>query len=275
MNFKKEIYWLIEEKYKGQLTSETKKDIKRVKKGEPIDYVIGWRDFLNCKIDLSLKPLIPRVETEYWVEKVIAKIKNFRDYPEYIRFTQYKLREGTQKNFRALDIFSGSGCIGIALLKNFPRAKVDFADNNEKFLKQIKINLKLNKIKSSRYRIIKSNVFSKISGKPVVSLANPYDYIFANPPYIDKNQPANLLIQKSVLKYEPKSALFAANKGMFYIEKFLKRAGDYLKPDGQIYMEFGFGQKSKIQKLVKKFGYKNVLFLKDQFNRYRYIVIQG
>ena len=70
-NLQNEIRWLLEEKHGGKRTEAAEKDIARLEKGEHIDYVIGWVEFLGCKIDLSQKPLIPRPETEYWTEKFL------------------------------------------------------------------------------------------------------------------------------------------------------------------------------------------------------------
>ncbi|MCX6712336.1 MAG: hypothetical protein NT041_01440, partial [Candidatus Vogelbacteria bacterium] len=114
----REIELLKREKYKGKLSEEVgsrvtssnfARDLARLEAGEPLDYVIGWREFLGCKIDLSAKPLIPREETEFWVEKAI---KNTDDSRMYF----------------VLDLFSGSGCIGLAVLKHIPNAKVTFGD---------------------------------------------------------------------------------------------------------------------------------------------------
>jgi len=201
MNNPKEISWLLKEKYEGKSTKEFKKDLKRLTKGEPIDYVIGFTQFCGCKIDLSQKPLIPRPETEYWTEKVIEKLK-------------------------------------------------------------IKINLKLNKTKSGRYKIIQSDIFNKIKSK--------YNYILANPPYIAKNRQNK--IQKSVLEFEPKGALFGGKDGLFYIRKFLGKARDFLNKDGRIYMEFDSIQKKEIGKILKKLNYKNYEFFKDQFGKWRYLI---
>jgi release factor glutamine methyltransferase len=252
----KQINWLLKEKYKGKPTKQFYKDIERLKKGEPLDYVIGFTEFLGCKIDLSKRPLIPRPETEFWAEKVIEKIRPSADFTlSHNFYTGYKIK--------ILDMFAGSGCIGIAILKHIPNSLCDLADIEANNLKQIKINLKINNIDKKRFKIIKSDVFLNIKGK--------YDYIFANPPYIaikNKN-----IVQKSVLKYEPKKALFGGKDGLFYIKIFLKDAKNYLKEDGVIFMEFSPEQKKEIEKIIKKTGYDNFEFYKDQYNKWRWVIV--
>jgi len=279
----KEIEWLLREKHQNKATENFYKDMKRLKTGEPVDYVIGFTEFLGCKIDLSKKPLIPRPETEFWVKQSIQNI-----------LTNSSLSVccscGDNKGMRVLDIFAGSGCIGIAVLKHLEKflpasrqAQVFFADKDKKCLKQIKINLKLNnffkkiiyhkistrKNCSIKYRVAQSDVFSNVKNK--------YDYIFANPPYIptsagwrNKNK-----IQKSVLKYEPKLALFGGADGLFYIRKFLSQAQKYLNPGAQIFMEFDPPQKKQVEKLFKKFDYKKWEFHKDQYNKYRWVAVEN
>ncbi len=244
---KKEITWLVKEKYNLPLDSfnkEIQKDIARLKKGEPIDYVIGFSDFLGCKIDLTFKPFIPRPETEFWTEKAIKEIKKSKSL--------------------CLDLFSGSGCIGIAVLKNNSNSKVDFAEKNKNFLKQIKLNLKINKIDKKRYNVFYSDIFQNVRKK--------YDYIFANPPYISLDRIKN--VQNSVFDFEPKQALFAENQGLEYIEKFLKQANNYLKKQGKIYLEFDSFQKNQIEKILKNLDYNNYSFHKDQYNKFRFLIVR-
>jgi len=219
----------------------------------PDEYRKGFTKFLNCKIDLRNRVFIPRIETEFWVGKVINEI-------------QYasKKRSLDSRVF-ILDMFAGSGCIGIAILKNIKNSRVDFVDNDKKAIEQIKINLKLNKIPKERYKIYKSDLFEKLKNKK-------YDIIFANPPYVAKERVKE--VQPSVLRYEPKKAILAGKKGLFYIKKFLKEAKKHLKKDGIIYLEFDPLQKEDIEKISEKEKYKNFQFFKDQFKKYRWARIK-
>lgn len=220
-----------------------------MKSKPPKAYQKGFIIFLGCKIDLSQRVLIPRIETRYWVRKAI-------------NFIQKK-----NKVVNILDIFSGSGCIGIALFKkiNSLCSKIDFADKSQKAINQIKINLKINKISKEKYKIYKSSFFDKIPKKK-------YDFIFANPPYVSKKRIKE--VGKSVLKYEPLEALFSERDGMKHIIKFLKRAKLFLKKDGIVFLEFDSQQKGRIEKILHKQNYSFFRFYKDQFKKYRFVKIK-
>jgi len=209
------------------------------------------KKFLNCKIDLSQKVFIPRVETEFWVKKALDHCK--------VEIKNYKLKKP-----KFLDIFAGSGCIGIAILKNIKKSQVDFGDIDDNAIKQIKINLKLNKISPKRYKVIKSNIFEKIKGK--------YDFIFANPPYVAKERLNE--VQESVKKLDPKIAWYGGREGLKYIKAFLKKAKNYLKKRGIIFMEIDPFQKETIKKILEKYKYRSFNFYKDQFGRIRVVKIQ-
>jgi len=216
----------------------------------PNEYLKGFTKFLNCKIDLRNRVFIPRIETEFWVKKAVTEIQ--------------KTANKRQKT-KILDIFAGSGCIGIAILKNIKNSRVDFVDIDEKAIAQIKINLKLNGISPKRYRVVKSNLFEKIKGEK-------YDFIFANPPYVAKERLNE--VQPSVLKYEPKRAILAGKKGLIYIRRFLRGAKKNLKPKGIICLEIDPQQKEEINEILKRKKYNKFNFLKDQFKKYRWLKIK-
>ncbi|HZX49523.1 MAG TPA: methyltransferase [Candidatus Paceibacterota bacterium] len=273
----KEIRWLVQEKYGGRRTPEAEKDIARLKKGEHVDYVIGWVDFLGCKIDLSQQPLIPRPETEYWVGEVVEELRRgiFRNRAPYSAPYGAEPRPNptisqnpspplpTGATARILDIFAGSGCVGVAVLKHVPWARVDFAEKDKNLLKQIRINARLNGISSKRYRVLQSDVFSGVKGK--------YDYILANPPYVPESRKSR--VQKSVLEQEPYHAVFGGKDGLQYIRKFLREAKKHVVPGGAVYLEFDSLQKAEVVKLAKAAGPDGTVGVepcKDQYNKWRY-----
>lgn len=240
-----EVQWLLKEKYRGENTDAFKEDCRRLERGEHIAYVIGFVDFLGATIDLSLKPLIPRPETEFWVGEAIKSLKK---------------RNG-RKKIQCLDIFSGSGCIGVSILRHVPEAHVNFSDNNEKFLNQIRLNAKNNTIEEDRYELVQSDVFSDIREK--------YDYILANPPYIDENKKTE--VDESVLKNDPARALFAGDGGMYFVKKVLHEGIGFLNPGGVIYAEFDSHQKEALEKFSRDLPFAEVSFFKDQYGEWRYL----
>jgi len=217
-------------------------DISLLKKGIPLAYVIGYLEFLNCKIDLNYRPLIPRPETEFWVEKALKDIN------------------AIGREEAVLDLFSGSGCVGVAILLSNQHFYVTFADIDENCIKQIKHNLDINKIAKSRYEVVKSDIFSNIKGK--------YDYIFANPPYVGTRSE-----YKKEIFHEPSIALFASGDGLDIIRKFLAQAFEYLNANGKIFMEFGDNQKDEIEKMLKINKYSKWKFHKDQYDKWRWVEI--
>ncbi len=146
--------------------------------------------FINCKIDYKNQIFQPRIETEFWVGEAIAEIK------------KQKTRNKEQK---ILDIFAGTGCIGISILKNIKNSNVGFVDISEGAVGQIKINLKLDNINKERYKIYKSNLFEKLKGER-------YDFVFATPPHVALDRISE--VDEEVLEKEPHISIFAGKDGM-------------------------------------------------------------
>ena len=241
--------WLLEEKYRGQPSPEYENDLRRLAEGEPLDYVIGKTNFLGCSIDLGKRPLIPRVETEYWTEKIMNEVLLKDERPLNI-----------------LDIFSGSGCIGIAIAKHVPYASVTLSDTSSDAIEQIRTNLELNHVDKKRVTVIPSDMFEHISGK--------FDYIFANPPYIAEDRTEH--VERSVLDHEPREALFAPDNGLFYIKRLLEEAPSHLKPEGRMFIEFDSWQKDMIGDFLGTLGdmYTNRVWHDDQYGKPRMLEVR-
>jgi len=209
--------------------------------------------FLGCQIDLSKWYFLPREETAFWVKKAIEDCK-------------FEIRKLKIKKPQFLDIFAGTGCIGISILKKIKNSFVDFVDVSPAAGEQIKINLKLNKIQNFRYQIFLSDIFKKLKNKK-------YHFIFANPPYVAKER--LFLVQESVKEKEPKIAWWGGKKGLRYIKRFLKGAKFHLKKEGVIFLEIDPYQVEEIEKILEREKYGKFRFYKDQFRKIRWIKIKN
>jgi release factor glutamine methyltransferase len=241
----KDIEWLLNEKYGGKKTAGFLADVKRLENGEPLSYVIGYVPFLDTKIFLDSKPLIPRPETEFWVEKAIKEMEN---------------KPGSLK---VLDLCAGSGCVGVAVLKHVPGALVDFVEIDKSHFPTIKNNVGSNKIDSSRTKIIESDMFEKIEGV--------YDFILSNPPYID---PQIDRTENSVKRFEPHSALYGGDRGLTFIEKIIRNGPSFLTKDGEIWLEHEPEQKEQINQLAT-LEHLSCSSFPDQFGIIRYTVLSN
>lgn len=236
--------WLLREKYKGEKTEGFFDDCTRLDLDEPLAYIIGTIPFLHTTISLDSHPLIPRTETEFWVEKIILDIKDqkFSDP-------------------RILDLCAGSGCIGVAILADVPLAHVDFAEIDVAHHSTIIKNISDNNIALEGANIYGGNLFEQISCT--------YDYILTNPPYID---PALDRTTESVKGFEPSLALYGGNAGTEIIFKIIEHALSFLNKDGKLIIEHEPEQSRTIQENALAHGY-GANTNTDQFGLERYTVL--
>jgi HemK-like putative methylase len=225
---------------------------------EPQAYSIGCVPFLSTNIFLDSRPLIPRTETEYWVQMAITDVLTSR--PELTRFPS-----GVD-TARVLDLCAGSGCVGTALLQEVLGARVDFVEIDSSHHQTIKKNLNANGISQSRARIYGGSLFDEVP-KEV-----KYDLILSNPPYID---PARIeRVEEQVLAFEPALALLGGEGGMEYIERIIIEAPAHLARDGVLYIEHEPEQVKAIHKLARKMQYSSCQTNKDQYGLDRYTRLQ-
>lgn len=228
--------WLLEEKYGGVESEAFLEDVQKLEAGVPLAYLIGHISFLSTTIYLDSRPLIPRPETEYWVEKAIAEINE-------------------RAVVRVLDLCAGSGCIGVAVLKDTD-AHVDFVEIDPVHHETIKKNARENGIEEGRYSIFGGSLFGNIKGT--------YDLILTNPPYIDPKKIERT--QTEVLQHEPHKALFGGANGSEYLERILAEAPQYLTPRGVLYIE----HEPEHTSLINHSTFAESKTFKDQFGTPRF-----
>lgn len=185
------------------------------------DYERGFVPFLGVDVFLDSRPLIQRVETEYWTEKAIIAMKDV------------EISKVRPDLFRVLDLFAGSGAIGLAVLKHMPDTRVVFADINPAHFPTIQKSIEKNGLDLSRADFIQTDVWHPMLdvGRPTLGV---FDAVTANPPYVSKERGT---ASASVLAEEPHEALFAEDDGFALIERFIHGLPEHLAAGGAAWME--------------------------------------
>jgi len=217
--------------------------LKRLEKGEPVQYIVGNVDFYGLIFNVNPCVLIPRFETEELVSKTIEYIKEYFNYP-----------------IKAVDLGTGSGCIAVTL-KNKLGNNIDMSavDISKAALEVAMYNAKNNNTDITFYH-----------GDMLEPLKEKHDIIISNPPYICKDEE----IMNIVRNNEPSIALFADNEGLANYEKILSSAKDYLKERSILAFEIGFNQADKITSIAKQYFPDSIIKVeKDIQERDRFIFI--
>ncbi len=201
--------------------------IRRRAKREPLQYVLGATEFYGLPFKVNADVLIPRPETEILVDAVKRHIESCRMNQPII-----------------LDIGCGSGCISIALGKQFPEAKITAIDISDAALKVAKENSVLNN--TNNISFIKKDVFSEWA------LSDNYDIIVSNPPYIAQNEMAEL--QPEVGQFEPKTALTDYKDGLAFYHRFAEIFPKILKHNSYYFVEIGYNQQNSVRSILSSAG---------------------
>lgn len=238
MKFEDKVEQLRIKKHQGKETKEFLADVAKMTEGEAFEYLLGEVVFCGAKVDLSLRPMIPRPETEFWVKQAIDDIL------------------ATRREFvlRVLDLFSGSGNVGLAVAKNIPEATVDFIEVDPKLKPGVENSIIRNNIKKLRTRVLTGDTWEGAGGF--------YDVIFAVPPYVPPQMKDEVM---QALGAESPLSFFDKEDGYYYHKQVLSRAKEFLKPDGVLYLEFDITQREKIEQLALEYGWSNYSFLKDPY----------
>jgi release factor glutamine methyltransferase len=216
---------------------------------EPIQYITGEQEFYSLALHVSPAVLIPRPETEFLVEAVLAEFN-------------------PASHLQILDIGTGSGAISIALAHHLPNAHVTATDISSAALAVASSNAARHHL-SSRIRFVEADLLDALApceaafdapGSPASGLGSlGWDAIVSNPPYVPTGDRATLHPQ--VRDFEPAAALFAGPDGLEVYRRLIPHARAALKPGGLLALEIGHGQRDAVAALLA--GWNTLLFVDD------------
>jgi release factor glutamine methyltransferase len=206
--------------------------LKRRLDGEPIAYIVGFREFYGLQLKVSPVTLIPRPDTETLVDAALEKIP-------------------LDKVSHILDLGTGTGAVALAIAKHRNNCEVTAVDQSSDALSVTLENAQ--SLKLNNLRLIESNWFSELQGER-------FDLIVSNPPYIAQDDEH---LKQGDLRFEPISALASGVDGLDDIRKIVQDAPDYLKTNGWLMLEHGFDQAESVATLLKTRGFNQIAHAKD------------
>lgn len=210
--------------------------------GYPLQYIIGTCGFMGNEFFVTEAVLIPRSDTEVWLEKVI-----------------YLAKSASVNN--VLDLCTGSGCIGITIKKNLGNINVYGVDISEDALEIAKKNAERNNV---LVNFIQSDLFSNVP-------QTKFDMIVSNPPYIPSNDIKSL--EREVLN-EPVIALDGGNDGLDFYRKIVKDGKNFLNEDGYLIFEFGYDQADEVIDILKQNDFRIIEIIRDYSGNNRAVISQ-
>lgn len=214
--------------------------MRRLRKGEPLAYILGYRWFFGNKFEVNKDVLIPRPETEQLVELAIMRAKKTK--PQIIA-----------------DIGTGSGAITISVAKNLSATK---SLRGTRFI-ATDISTKALAVAKKNAKNLKAKVLFKNGdlAKPILAAIKDKNILItANLPYLSKKQ-----LREPSIKHEPKLALYGGNKAHQKIEQLTKQLATVNFASATILLEINYDQAKSVIKSAKKYleDFQDIVIHKD------------
>ena len=199
--------------------------VKRRGQREPLQYILGYHDFCDCRLKVDPRALIPRPETEQLMERIVQSLA---EPPAHI-----------------LDLGTGSGAIILALQQQYPAAQCTAVDVSHAALDLAQENER-SVLEAPSIEWIQSDWWSNIeTGKQ-------YDLIVSNPPYLTTEELETAAPE--VRQFEPHSALVSGAEGLHALRAIFEQLNQRLLPDGLCFLETGIDQESALQGACQQAG---------------------
>jgi len=213
--------------------------IARLRRHEPLQYIVGSARFHGHKFKVTPAVLIPRPETEQLVDLIVE--------------------ENRGSDLRVLDMGTGSGCIAISLARALKFACVDALDVSRDALAVARDNAAALKVK---VRFFESDM---LQPQPAAS----YDIIVSNPPYICWSERESM--ERNVKDYEPGQALFVPdNDPLLFYKSIAPYAMQSLEKGGRLYLEINQRFGDEVKRLLEDCGFDEVRIIDDSYGKVRF-----
>lgn len=219
---------------------------KRVESGEPLQYVLGFAEFMGLTFKVDSRVLIPRPETETLIETILQEIKS-------------------NDQVSILDLGTGSGNIAVSLAKFLPESQLTAVDISPDALDVARENAK-NHNCFNQINLICEDMISFLKKKSEFKVK--FDIIVSNPPYIKTSELASLPLDVS---YEPIAALDGGEDGLDFYRGIIAQAKDVLSLDGFLAFEIAETQALAIKENLNQNGFY-VQIIQDLNNRDRIVI---
>ncbi|HZP92348.1 MAG TPA: peptide chain release factor N(5)-glutamine methyltransferase [Burkholderiales bacterium] len=207
--------------------------VRRRRKGEPIAYLAGRREFYGLDFEVTPAVLVPRPETELLVELALERIPD-------------------KAPTRVLDLGTGSGAVGVSIAALRPSAEVVAVDASEQALELARGN-GVRLAGGARLTFLRSDWFSALQGRR-------FDLILSNPPYVAEGDPH---LARGDLRFEPRQALVGGADGLAAIRSIVGEAPRHLFEGGWLLFEHGFDQATACRELLEGTGFMDLITAQD------------
>jgi release factor glutamine methyltransferase len=249
--------------------------VRRAGQNEPVAYLIGKTEFYSLELNITADCMIPRPETELLVQRAIEFLRTHavRNSTSGKTMQRVQSTNGACPGTASVcDWCTGSGCIAVAIAKNFPDARIIATDICDAALNVAAENVEKHQLKD-RIKLLHGDLFDPIMPQLDVEKLVPdsdrgFDLIVCNPPYVSAAEYEKL--DKNVKDYEPKSALFAGADGLDVYRRICEKVDQFLKPDAALMLEIGFAQGQAVRELLEQTGaFAEIKIEKDYHNNDR------
>ena len=236
--------------------------MERLKKMEPVQYVLGHTEFYGRTFKVDPAVLIPRPETEILCRDAIK-----------LGMRVYRMRSPYGKNaepVRILDLCTGSGCIAWTMALSIPGSRVTAVDISDAALEVAAGQDFASELKSKetfKPEFIKADV---LDSEQEIELG-PFDMVLSNPPYIMESEKEDM--RRNVLEYEPESALFVPDDDPLLFYRAIARWSQrFMSPDGVGLSEVNESLARQTETVFKAAGYAHTEIVRDLSDKNRYII---